>query len=72
MKIFKNQREPRFVSGNLRLQLVLFAVDQVKIDFLRNNVYQFQVWLLFASIVIAHRIAREESERQPVHLQAAA
>ena len=55
-----------------RLQLVLFAVDQIKIDFLRNNVYQFHVWLLFASIVIAHRIAREESERQSAHLQAAA
>lgn len=43
-----------------RLQLVLFLVDQVKIDFLRNGIYQFQVWLLFASIVVAHRLAAEE------------
>lgn len=48
-----------------RLQLVLFLVDQVKIDFLRNGIYQFQVWLLFASIVVAHRLAAEERRNGP-------
>lgn len=56
------------------LQLLLFMVDQMKIDFLRNNIYQFQVWLLFASIVAAHRIAsaEKEAEGQPPPLPRAA
>jgi O-antigen ligase len=41
------------------VQLVLFIVDQTKIDFLRNGIYQFQIWLLFANIAAASRIARE-------------
>jgi len=40
------------------VQLVVFAVDQLKIDFLRNPTYPFQVWLLFAYIVSAHRLSR--------------
>jgi len=55
-----------------RLQLVLFIVDQIKIDFLRNNIYQFQVWLLFASIVVAHRIARDQRESESAALESAA
>jgi O-antigen ligase len=55
-----------------RLQLVLFAVDQIKIDFLRNPIYQFQVWLLFASIVAAYQIARTSSEREAPALEPAA
>lgn len=41
-------------------QLLVFAIDQGKIDFLRNLIYQFQPWILFASIVVAHRIASAE------------
>jgi len=52
------------------VQLVVFAVDQVKIDYMRNLIYQFQPWILFASIVIAHRVApRQEA---PVRLAKAA
>jgi O-antigen ligase len=40
------------------VQLVVFAVDQLKIDFLRNPTYPFQVWLLFAYIVSAHRLSQ--------------
>ena len=40
-------------------QLIVFMIDQVKIDFLRNAVYQFQVWLLFATMVSAALIARQ-------------
>ena len=41
--------------GNV--QLVVFLVDQMKIDFLRNPIYPFQIWLLFAFIVSAHRLS---------------
>lgn len=45
------------------LQLVLFAVDQVKIDFLRNEIYQFEVWLLFSGVVSAYLISRDVEAR---------
>ena len=38
------------------VQLVVFAIDQVKIDYLRNPVYQFEVWLMFAMLISAYRI----------------
>lgn len=44
-------------------QFLLFVVDQVKIDFLRNYVYQFQVWLYFASWTAASLVARDSSTR---------
>ena len=43
------------------VQLIVFMVDQVKIDFLRNIIYQFQPWILFASIVAAHRVMAQEN-----------
>jgi O-antigen ligase len=41
-----------------RVQLLVFLVDQVKIDYLRNSVYAFQVWLWFACFAAASHIAR--------------
>jgi O-antigen ligase len=40
------------------VQLVVFMVDQLKIDLLRNPIYPFQVWLLFAYIISAHRLSQ--------------
>jgi O-antigen ligase len=42
-----------------RVQLVFFLVDQTKIEYLRNNTYQYEVWLLFALWAAADRIRRE-------------
>jgi O-antigen ligase len=47
------------------LQLLVFVIDQTKIDFLRNPIYQFQVWLMFASIAAAYRIDRLDRGRAP-------
>ena len=30
------------------IQLVVFLIDETKIEYLRNDNYQFQVWLMFA------------------------
>jgi O-antigen ligase len=70
--LFKLWRTSRPVSLDLRdanyaraylliahVQLVVFLVDQLKIDFLRNPTYPFQVWMLFAFIVSAHRLSQE-------------
>lgn len=46
------------------VQFVFFVVDQFKIEFLRNNTYQYQVWLMFAMWVAAYRLDREQSARR--------
>jgi O-antigen ligase len=43
------------------VQLLVFLLDEVKIEYLRNSIYIFQIWLLFASIVAAHQIVKRES-----------
>jgi O-antigen ligase len=45
-----------------RVQLAIFAIDQMKIDYLRNPMYTFQVWLMIASIVAAAGIVARRSE----------
>lgn len=40
------------------VQLIVFVIDQAKIDFLRNPIYPFQIWLLFAYIICAHRLSQ--------------
>jgi O-antigen ligase len=66
---------PRYVDSYLllaRVQLTFFLVDQVKIEYLRNLVYQYQVWLLFAFWVSASMLARRESPAAPREPLAAA
>lgn len=45
----------------LRGMLILFVVDQIKIDYLRNEIYSFWVWLFFGLIVATGRVARAEA-----------
>lgn len=47
------------------VQLIVFLVDQVKIEYLRNGIYQYQVWVLFASIVAAHHVVKNERAGEP-------
>lgn len=46
-----------------RTQLFMFMVDEVKIDFLRNSIYQFQVFLLFGTWMAAYLVSRNEGVR---------
>ena len=55
-------RDPSYARSYMLIahtQLIVFMIDQVKIDYLRNSVYQFQVWLLFATMVSGSLIARQ-------------
>ena len=38
-----------------RVQLVVFLVDEIKIEYLRNEIYEFQVWVMFALMVAAYQ-----------------
>jgi hypothetical protein len=40
------------------VQLFVFLIDQVKIDFMRNSIYPYQIWFMFASIAAAYRLSR--------------
>ncbi len=42
------------------VQLFTFLVDEIKIEYLRNPIYIFQIWILFASIVAAYQITKRE------------
>ncbi|MBI1798811.1 MAG: O-antigen ligase family protein [Candidatus Eisenbacteria bacterium] len=48
------------------VQLVVFIVDQIKIDYLRNTIYQFEVWVMFAMMVAASRVAQSETVRAKI------
>jgi O-antigen ligase len=55
--------DPSYARGFLlvgHVQLLTLLVDELKIEYLRNPIYQFQVWILFASIVAAYQIVRRE------------
>ena len=47
------------------VQLLVFAIDQLKIDYLRSPIYQFQVWVMFAFLVAASQLARAEVSATP-------
>jgi O-antigen ligase len=47
------------------VQLVVFMVDQIKIEYLRNQIYPLQVWLMFSLIVAAYQISRRTPQLAP-------
>jgi O-antigen ligase len=40
-----------------RVQLAIFLVDEIKIEYLRNATYQFQVWVFFSMLAATSMIA---------------
>ncbi len=44
----------------LHVTLVIFIVDQIKIDYLRNNIYMYFVWIVFGLIAATRNIIRDE------------
>lgn len=46
-----------------RAQLLMFALNEIKIDFLRNGNYTFQVWLMFSTWTAAYLVSRDEGVR---------
>jgi hypothetical protein len=52
-----------------RAQLVLFAINELKIDFLRNGNYTFQIWLMFATWTAGYLVSRDEGVRSGHYLE---
>ncbi len=57
--------EPSFASGlllALKAMFILFVVDEIKIEYIRNDKYQYWVWLFSALIVVSARIVTEQKK----------
>lgn len=46
-----------------RTQLFLFMLNELKIDYLRNPIYQFQVWMIFGTWTAAYLVSMEHGVR---------
>lgn len=60
-----NLADPDYVKAftlAARIQLVIFFVDETKIEYLRNGVYQFMPWVFFSTLVAAGMIGRGGTE----------
>lgn len=58
-------RDPDYARAYLTIahvQLVVFMINEFKIEYLRNNVYQFVVWVYYATWCAAAMIARTAPE----------
>jgi len=63
-------RHPSYADAYLiiaRAQLFMFMLNELKIDFLRNPVYTFQVWLMFATWTAAYLVSRDDGVRAGFH-----
>jgi len=52
-----------------RTQLFMFALNELKIDYLRNNIYIFQVWMWFGTWTAAYLVSRDEGVRAGKYLE---
>ena len=55
-------RHPELAEGYMliaRAQLIVFVVDQIKVEYLRYSYYMFQVWFMFALMVAAYQVLHE-------------
>lgn len=52
-----------------RAQLVVFMINELKIDYLRNAIYQFQVWQFFGMWTAAYLVSREQGVRAGFFLE---
>jgi len=64
-------RHPSYADAYLiiaRTQFIVFALNELKIDFVRNPIYTFQVWLMFATWTAAYLVSRSEGVRAGFHV----
>jgi O-antigen ligase len=59
-------RHGDFMHGYMiiaRIQMVVFLIDEIKIEFMRNGNYEFQIWLMFALLTAAYQITHPPPAR---------
>jgi O-antigen ligase len=55
---------PQALLKMLHVCLVMFILDQMKVEYLRNNIYTYFVWLLFGLIAATHSIIQQNAREQ--------
>jgi O-antigen ligase len=58
---------PRALMLILHVDLVMFMIDQIKIDYPRNTTYLYFVWFMFGLIVATHNVIQNESGTIDAH-----
>jgi O-antigen ligase len=52
---------PKALMLILHIDLVIFMIDEIKIDYLRNHIYVYFIWFLFGAIAATYNVVRNES-----------
>lgn len=52
---------PEALMKVLHVSLVIFIIDQIKIDYLRNNIYMYFVWFFFGLIAATRNVIRSDA-----------
>ena len=61
-------RHPDSMRGYMivaRVQMVVFLVDEIKVEYLRNETYAFQIWVMFALMVAAYQALHATAAAEP-------
>jgi len=52
-----------------RTQMIVFLLNELKIDYLRNTTYQFQVWQMFGTWAAAYLVSRDHGVRSNAYVE---
>jgi O-antigen ligase len=52
---------PEALMKALHVSLVIFIIDQIKIDYLRNDIYMYFVWFFFGLIAATRNVIRSDA-----------
>jgi hypothetical protein len=55
---------PQALMKVLHVCLVMFIIDQIKVEYLRNNIYTYFVWLLFGLMAATHNIIQKNAREE--------
>ena len=58
---------PQAFMKILNVWLVMFIIDQIKIEYLRNNIYVYYVWIFFALIPATRNAILKMEREHPTH-----
>lgn len=68
---FGHPSYPRAAMTMLYICLIMFMIDQIKIDYIRNSTYTYFVWIFFGLIAAATRICEHEQKEAELNASTA-
>jgi hypothetical protein len=55
---------PEALLKVLHVCLIMFLVDQIKIEYLRNNIYIYFIWLMFGLMAATYQIMQKNARER--------